>query len=91
MTIVHFLSLENDWNMVSRSQFRSYGLRDLPEIGDSIAAQDYGPGAVEAWSRAVCKGKGLSEEQYKTVILSEDTQTEYCRLQTEWRSKMILK
>lgn len=33
----------------------------------------------------------LSEEQYKTVILSEDTQTEYCRLQTEWRSKMILK
>lgn len=65
MTIVHFLSLENDWNMVSRSQFRSYGLRDLPEIGDSVAAQDYGPGAVEGWSRAVCKGKGLSEEQYK--------------------------
>lgn len=62
--IVHFLSLENDWNMVS-SQFRSYGLRVLPEVGDSVASQDDGPGAVEAWSRAVCKGKGLSKEQYK--------------------------
>lgn len=27
----------------------------------------------------------ISEEQYKTGIFSEDMQTEYCRLQTEWR------
>lgn len=30
----------------------------------------------------------LSEENHKTAIFSEDMQTEFCRLQTEWRLEM---